>query len=192
MRTLIVVISFLIFVPIAFSKESHKSSYAGQESRDIKSLSPDDISELRQGKGWGLAKAAELNGVPGPVHLLELADEIPLEPGQIEQITEIWRVMKEMAIAEGEILIGLEKGLETAFRDKSINEVSLRERINAIAASRARLRFIHLSTHLKTPEILTVEQITRYNLLRGYADDPCSSTPEGHDANMWRKHNGCD
>ncbi|CAN7503757.1 hypothetical protein LJR255_003422 [Pararhizobium sp. LjRoot255] len=41
----------------------HKSAYAGEEVRSIKSLSEDDISELRRGGGWGLAKAAELNGM---------------------------------------------------------------------------------------------------------------------------------
>jgi hypothetical protein len=28
-------------------------------------------------------------------------------------------------------------------------------------------------------------------VLRGYAEDPCLAVPEGHDAAMWRKHNGC-
>ncbi len=55
---------------------SHMSKYSGQEQRIIKSLSPDDIAELRRGGGWGLAKAAELNGVPGPVHLLEMKEAI--------------------------------------------------------------------------------------------------------------------
>lgn len=54
------------------------SPYAGLETRAIKSLSDADIETLRQGGGWGLALAAELNGVPGPAHLLELKDEIGL------------------------------------------------------------------------------------------------------------------
>ena len=37
------------------------SPYAGQETRTVKSFSPEDIAELRRGGGWGLAKAAELN-----------------------------------------------------------------------------------------------------------------------------------
>jgi hypothetical protein len=52
--------------------QSFASPYAGQETRRIKSLSEQDIDELRQGRGWGLAKAAELNGLPGPAHLLEM------------------------------------------------------------------------------------------------------------------------
>lgn len=37
-------------------------SYAGQEQREIKSLSAEDVQSLLTGKGMGLAKAAELNG----------------------------------------------------------------------------------------------------------------------------------
>ena len=63
----------LILIPFslwAASSHSHKSKYAGQEVREIKSLSESDIEELKNGRGWGLAKAAELNGVPGPIHWL--------------------------------------------------------------------------------------------------------------------------
>ena len=71
----------LILMPLStFSAADHsyKSKYAGEEKREIKSLSETDIEELKNGKGWGLAKAAELNGVPGPAHLLEMKNEIDL------------------------------------------------------------------------------------------------------------------
>ena len=67
----IILVLILILTPsITFSEanHSHKSKYVGEEKREIKSLSETDIEELKNGKGWGLAKAAELNGVPGPVH----------------------------------------------------------------------------------------------------------------------------
>ena len=51
----------------------------------------------------------------------------------------------------------------------------------------------HENPHLKTPNILTPHQVKQYNMLRGYgAADPCANPPKGHDAKMWRKHNGCD
>jgi len=40
------------------------SPYAGQETREIRTLSEEDIRQLQKGEGWGLAKAAELNGLP--------------------------------------------------------------------------------------------------------------------------------
>jgi hypothetical protein len=79
------VLVLLLVAAFAFSAadHSHKSKYAGEEKREIKSLSAADIEELQNGKGWGLAKAAELNGVPGPVQLLEMKEEIDLSAEQI-------------------------------------------------------------------------------------------------------------
>ena len=47
----------------------HASAYAGQQSRAIKSLSEQDVDDLLAGRGAGFAKAAELNGYPGPAHV---------------------------------------------------------------------------------------------------------------------------
>lgn len=134
----------------------------------MKSLSPEDIAELRRGGGWGLAKTAELNGMPGPVHLLELKYEIALTPQQVEAITGIYERMRAKAIAEGERYIAHEQALEEAFRTRTVTEENLREMLDDIERSRSRLRFIHLSAHLGTPKILTEAQIARYDALRGY------------------------
>lgn len=168
------------------------SPYAGQQQRPIKSLSADDITELRRGGGWGLAKAAELNGVPGPAHLLELKDEIPLTEDQVVAVTALFDRMKSRAVEQGERLIELERALEVLFRNGTATDTVLRQALDAIGQARAELRYIHLVTHLETPKILSPEQIAKYNRLRGYGTaDPCASPPEGHDAEMWRKHHGC-
>lgn len=173
------------------AKKDHASFYAGQESRSIKSLSEKDIAELRRGGGWGLAKAGELNGVPGPAHLLELKDEIPLNKEQITTIRAIYKTMKDKAIFEGEKLIALEKKLDSHFRKRTIDDIILRQLLSDISESRRKLRYIHLSTHLKTPNLLTEFQIARYNALRGYGKNPCNNIPIGHDAAKWRRHNNC-
>ena len=171
---------------------SQVSKYAGQEKQAIKSLSPDDIAELRRGGGWGLAKAAELNGVPGPAHLLKMKDEIPLDEAQVSALVEIFEQMKARAIQQGERLIDLERELENHFQNRTITDAILRASLDAIAEARKKLRYIHLATHLKTPDILSQHQIETYNALRGYSNpNPCANIPEGHDADMWRKHNGC-
>ena len=176
----------------AGTAEIQPSPYAGQETRPIKSLSADDLAELRRGGGWGLARAAELNGMPGPAHLLELKNRIPLTAGQVSAITAIFDDMRAAAIAEGERLIAREQALETAFRDGSVTDRSLLEMLSEIGQARTTLRYTHLATHLKTLPLLTNDQIARYNILRGYAGDPCANPPKGHDLRMWRKHNGCD
>jgi hypothetical protein len=52
--------------------------YAGQQTRAVKALSDDEIAALRKGEGMGMAKAAELNGYPGPAHVLQLAGPLGL------------------------------------------------------------------------------------------------------------------
>lgn len=172
--------------------EGYRSKYVGQESRRIKSLSMDDIQELQRGGGWGLAKAAELNGVPGPAHILEMGDKISLTPQQKDSIEQLYNDMKAKAIVLGERLIMLESELNSAFAEGSIDQAQLEASVREIEQVRADLRIVHLSTHLKTPDILSSEQITLYNRLRGYSSaDPCSNIPKGHDPEMWKKHNGC-
>lgn len=172
---------------------SHKSPYAGQESNAIKSLSREDIAELKRGGGWGLARAAELNGVPGPIHLLEMKKAISLTEAQITAIKNIYTQMKAKAITQGLNLIALEEELERHFQNRTITDTILRSSLKAISEAREKLRYIHLSAHLKTPEILSEAQIRKYNDLRGYnTDDLCQNIPKGHDAGMWRKHNGCE
>ena len=134
----------------------------------MKSLSREDIAELKRGGGWGLAKAAELNGMPGPLHLLELKDHIPLTPEQVEAVTAIYKRMRVAAVAEGERFLDAEQNLEDAFRAGTATEETLKAMLADIERSRARLRFIHLSAHLGTPELLTETQIARYAALRGY------------------------
>jgi hypothetical protein len=195
MSTKLALAALLALLPSLVQAQAHPlhhSTYAGEESRAIKSLSAEDIEELRRGGGWGLAKAAELNGVPGPAHLLELKDEISLDAAQIAALEKLFSVMQVEAIAEGERLIALEATLEADFRDGTVTEANLRAQLHEIAASLGRLRFIHLRTHLETPGLLSAMQVERYNQLRGYAADPCASVPAGHDPVMWRRHMDCD
>lgn len=172
-----------VFATMTFAQQhSHAHApYAGQQGRDIKSLSQDDIDELRRGGGWGLAKAAELNGVPGPAHLLELKDQIPLSPEQVGQITGLFDEMKTEAIPAGERLIAAERKLEQAFRNGGMNETQLSALLDDVSQARRDLRFIHLSRHLQTLPFLSAEQITRYNELRGYTQGQhCGHGSGGH------------
>ena len=194
MRKSLMTVLALMIASTAYAAETHKhvSPYKGQEARQIKSLSTADIEELSKGGGWGFAKAAELNGVPGPAHLLEMKDVIPLRSEQVEAITTLFRDMKAAAQAKGEALIALERALDRRFREGPITEEALEELLTEIGEVRSALRFIHLKTHLKTPGILSPSQIRRYNQLRGYATTGlCDAVPDGHDAERWRRHNRC-
>ena len=173
------------------SSQHAQTPYAGYQGRDIKSLSNKDIEDIQQGRGWGLALPAELNGLPGPIHLLELKDKLDLTPEQIVRIQEIYDDMKQEAITVGERFIQAERMLNEAFKEKDIDQSQLTSLIDDAAKARAQLRYIHLSRHLMMPDILTPPQIKHYAALRGYENDPCAHVPEGHNPQMWRRHNNC-
>src|SRR5262245_59605560 len=89
-----------------------QSPYAGQESRAIKALSPQEISDYLSGKGMGLAKTAELNGYPGPAHVLELAAQLHLTAEQQAKTGVLFQKMQARAIALGKELVEAERALD--------------------------------------------------------------------------------
>ena len=174
------------------------SPYAGQESRGIKALSQQDVEGLLAGTGTpfgGMAKAAELNGYPGPRHVLDAvkAGEFELTGGQQEQIEALYEEMRAEAIELGEKIINVEKAIDDAFLNGTITEELLQEKVVESAALYGQLRISHLKYHLSMVDILTPQQVTQYNELRGYTSgDPCENIPEGHDPEMWKLHNNCE
>jgi Spy/CpxP family protein refolding chaperone len=144
------------------------SHYVGMESRDIKALSAAEVEGLRAGRGMGLALAAELNGYPGPLHVLELGDKLTLSQSQRTATQELFQRMKLAAIAAGEEVVNAERDLDRLFASKTATSQQLAEALARVAQAQAKLRGSHLQAHLEQIRILTPEQVTRYNILRGY------------------------
>lgn len=186
-------IAALTIVALSANAETDHQQYKGLEARDISSLSAEDIKELRQGAGWGLALPAELNGYPGPAHVLELWEDLGLSDAQVTKMQTTYDEMQAQAIAAGNRLIEAERSLDQGFKAGALTPEALRLLIADAEEARADLRFVHLSRHLQSVDLLTEGQISEYARLRGYApDDPCQYVPEGHDADLWRRHNGCE
>ena len=143
--------------------------YAGMQARPIKALSDQQIDDLKAGRGMGLALAAELNGYPGPVHVLELADGLGLSDAQRATMQELFAAMKSEAVTLGETLIAQEAELDRQFAGRTVTPTSLAESAQAIGATQAALRAAHLKYHLSTVDALTHSQVQRYSELRGYA-----------------------
>jgi Heavy-metal resistance len=144
------------------------SAYAGMQSRAVKALSDQQLADLRAGRGMGLALAAELNGYPGPMHVLELADHLGLSGEQRRAVQQLFDAMKAEAIAVGEKLIDGETALDRAFKERSITPERLAELSAAIGKMQGDLRAVHLKYHLTTAEVLSPDQARRYSELRGY------------------------
>ena len=147
------------------------SPYAGEEHRQIKTLSKDEIAALSRGEGMGFAKAAELNRYPGPRHVLELAAELELSVEQARQTAALFEEMQAQAMAIGNRLIAAEAELDRLFSSGSIDGPGLKAQLFAIGQLRSELRYIHLEAHLQQEKILSQHQVTQYVRLRGYNGD---------------------
>jgi Spy/CpxP family protein refolding chaperone len=177
MKILSVLIVSLVFVASAASAQS---PYAGMQSRPIKSLSADQVADLKAARGMGLALAAELNGYPGPAHVLELADKLDLTSAQRDQVQRLFDSMKAEATPIGARLIEQEGALDHQFADRTISADELKRATARIGATQAELRNAHLKYHLATAQILSPHQLHQYAMLRGYAAGDMPSDHHRH------------
>ena len=163
------VVSSLLVPHSAWAQHVHGSSpYTDFMSREIKAISVEQMEEYLSGKGMGLALAAELNGYPGPLHVLEHADVLGLDAGQLEAVTALRDSMQHEAIALGRTIVQQERALDRAFRDGSIDETRLAGLTSEIGDLQGSVRDVHLRAHLVVKELLSAEQLEHYQRLRGY------------------------
>ena len=166
----------VLLIPAGFALAQSHQPYAGLEQRSVKALSQQQIADLRAGRGMGLALPAELNGYPGPMHVLEHADALGLTPQQQERTKALIDAMRAEAIPVGERLIEQETRLDRLFANREITPAALTAATADIGATQAKLREAHLKYHLAMMEVLTPEQVAEYGRLRGYT----SSGPAKH------------
>ena len=169
-RILIVTLAVTALAGSARAADPPINLYAGQQTRSIKALSQEDITALRKGEGMGMAKAAELNGYPGPMHVLTLAQELGLSPDQVQRITGIRERMSAAAKPLGDEIIAREEELDRLFVRGQITPERLSAETAAIGERQGRLRSVHLTAHLETRALLTAEQLAGYEHLRGYGN----------------------
>jgi Spy/CpxP family protein refolding chaperone len=147
-----------------------RSPYAGQfsPSAPIRALSPEEVRQIAAGEGAGLAKSAELNGVPGPRHVLDMASGLGLTPAQRTRIQAIYEGMHARALATGRQYLRAQEALERDFRAHRLTATTLATRVAEVNRIRGDLETVHLAAHLATAEVLSPDQIVHYNKMRGY------------------------
>ena len=169
MKTFIVALVGQIAGATQANPPHQESPYVEQATADIKALTADEQASLLDGKGAGFAKAAELNGYPGPSHVIELATQLDLSAEQLAATRSLFERMRTAARAEGSALVEAERSLDRLYATRSATAESVTEQLRRIEQLRARLRGVHLNAHLEQAAILDAHQILRYAQLRGYA-----------------------
>ena len=152
----------------AHGQAAAASPYAGMQHRAVKALSEQQIADLRAGRGMGLALPAELNGYPGPAHVLELANALQLSDDQRVKTKALFEAMKAETIPIGERILTGEAAVDRLFAARQMTRAALGEAVSRIASAQGELRAAHLRYHLLMRDLLSPEQIARYAELRGY------------------------
>jgi Spy/CpxP family protein refolding chaperone len=116
----------------------------------------------------GLAKAAELNGYPGPAHVLELAAQLELTSEQKTKTEALFETMQARAIMLGKELVQEERALDRLFASRTVSSETLENVLARIGRLQGQVRRVHLDAHLKQTALLTSAQIDKYDRLRGY------------------------
>jgi len=166
------ILAMMLTVSLACSAIAEVPPSASAGSSGAGSLSQEEQSGLLAGRGMGLARPAELNGYPGPAHVLELAAQLDLSASQLAGTRDIFKRMQQAARADGAALIEAERALDTLYASKTATFENVREQLAQIEKIRAHLRGVHLNAHLEQVALLTPHQRARYAELRGYASDP--------------------
>jgi hypothetical protein len=163
------IIGIAIFTALSLPVAAQHQPYAGQESRDTKALSAEEVRQYLSGAGMSYAKAAELNRFPGPQHALELADRLGLSAEQRAAIKALLDTHKAEARVIGAKLVDAERALDHLFVSGAVSQSALTEAVGKAAALAGDYRLSHLETHRRLRPLLSDEQVAHYDVLRGYA-----------------------
>ena len=134
-----------------------------------------------------LPGAAELNGYPGPAHVLELASELNLTSEQRAPTEALFASMQSKAARLGAALVEEEGRLDQLFHERNVTRDSLAAELSKIGALQAEVGGAHLEAHLAELGILTPEQTAKYASLRGYAGHPADDDTTHHQHQMLHK-----
>ena len=145
----------------AHAAASPTSPYAADfdPAAAIRALTAEEVAQIERGEGAGFAKAAELNGVPGPRHVLDLAHELGLSHDQVTRVQAVADAMKAVVVPAGERYLAAQRRIEQDFRAGAITEEALPGRVAEVYRLEGELAAAHLIAHLKTAKLLTSEQI---------------------------------
>ena len=128
----------------------------------------------------GYAKPAELNGYPGPMHVLEHAKGLGLSAEQEAATRNLLLTHKVEVRNLGKELVESERELDNLFATRAIDATALDRQLAVIASRQTAVRASHLRTHLAQTALMTRAQIEKYAALRGYGSADHHETHTHH------------
>jgi len=175
MKTRLVLAAALLAAVPAFAHDGHEHggappaapNYAAPPAREIKALSAQEQRGFTEGENMGMARAAELNGYPGPKMVLEMAQMLKLTPEQMAATRELMTRQKAEVRKLGAELVDAERTLDVVFREHRADEAQVGRLTTQIAQLQGRIRAAHLQTYMGAAALLTPEQMQQYAGMHG-------------------------
>ena len=134
---------------------------------------------IATGRGFGMAFAADQNGYPGPLHVLELRERLKLTADQVAKMEALMRGMFDESRPKSARLLAAEAKLRRLFADGKADDGMVRAAVADVERARSDVRLVHLLAHLRTRDLLTEEQRRAYHEARwGASSGP--STPHSN------------
>ena len=119
-----------------------------------------------EGRGFGMAFAADQNGYPGPMHVLELKDRLKLTPDQEAKARALMHAMFSESKPKSARLLEAEAKLRRLFADRAADDAAVRAAVGEVERARSQVRLVHLLAHLETRDLLTEDQRRIYHEAR--------------------------
>jgi len=148
---------------VSWSQHGHGHP-GGHQAAEACSAEFDQV--VGEGRGFGLAFAADQNGYPGPMHVLELKDRLQLTADQEAKAQALMQAMFAESKPKGARLLDAEAKLRRLFADRTADDPAVRAAVADVERARAEVRLVHLLAHLKTRAILTEDQRRIYHEAR--------------------------
>ena len=149
------------------TRAQHAHGGAGAQGHQVAQTCASEFEKVvGEGRGFGLAFAADQNGYPGPMHVLELKDRLTLTADQEAKARELMHTMFTESRPKSARLLEAEAKLRRLFAERVADEAAVRAAVAEVERARTEVRLVHLLTHLTTRDLLTEDQRRIYHEAR--------------------------
>ena len=155
------------------TRAQHAHGGAGAQGHQVAQTCASEFEKVvGEGRGFGLAFAADQNGYPGPMHVLELKDRLTLTADQEAKARELMHAMFTESRPKSARLLEAEAKLRRLFAERVADAPAVRAAVAEVERARTEVRLVHLLTHLTTRNLLTEDQRRIYHEARWGAIAP--------------------
>jgi len=169
-KTLGTLLAVVLAGSIVLWGQQHNRRDQDEEDAAPRECVEQERQALQEGRGFGRAAVADDNGFPGPRHILDWKKQLDLKPAQEKRVETLAERTRSKAIAKGQELQAREQELSRLLSTSKPNPQAVQKLLGQIGAAEADLRWIHIGAHIEARDILTPQQLARYNELRERQD----------------------